>query len=152
MAQPARRTRRARIAAVAICTLTVAAFAGACGGGGDDDGGEAAAGETLQGRAVALITCLNDAGARASERETTPFGVESVTQGVTVAGLDQADEAQVWLFETAAEAEEARPAITLTNQDDLRNALVGRTVVRFNNVPSETERTLVTGCLVAPVA
>ncbi len=141
-----RPVRTVRLAAAVAATVVVAGIAGACGGGGDD-----ASGDSLQDRAATLSACLNGAGAQGSERDSTPFGVETPVLGVTVAGLEQADEAQVWLFETADDARAARPLITLANEDDQRNSLVGRTVVRFNNVPSDADRATIDGCLVAPV-
>lgn len=139
------RSRPARLVAAAVTAVALVGAAAACGGGGDDA-------DSLQSRSEALQTCLNDAGLRASTRDAVPFGVESAVLGVTVEGLSDADNAaQVWLFETTEDAAEARPLITLVNEDDQRNALVGRTVLRFNYVPSDEDRSGIEDCLVAPV-
>ena len=126
----------------ALVTLAVA-----LSGCGDDDsdgggGAEESAKSGLEADAEALVSCLGEADVDAEVKDSTAFGVETDHVGVEVpdlpsellkfdSGSGTLSGVSLWVFGSAADAEEARTPITLKTEDDDASWIDGRVVVSW---------------------
>jgi hypothetical protein len=119
-------------------------------GCGDDAG--SGGGNALSARADGILGCLTDAGMRASSKDTTAFGVEAPHDHLTVTihsdAFGDESQADVWIFESPADAEEARPLITFQDEDTETNRIVGSSLVHYNSViPDPADAGSIESCL-----
>ena len=139
-----------RFAGVAVLALALAV--GGCGDDGGDggDGGAADDGASgLETDADALVSCLGDADVDAAVNDAEAFGVEADHVGVeaddlpsellkydtgsgTTTGVD------LWVFEDADAAEEAKPLIVISDDPDT-GWVEGRVVVRWEYPVDRTQ-------------
>jgi hypothetical protein len=127
-------------AAAAVVVLALA-LAG-CGDDEDSDGSDAPEQSGLEADADALVACLGEADVDAEINPNTAFGVESEHVGVEAtdlpselllfdSGSGTLSGVNLWIFESAVDAEEGRTAITLSNEDDDKSWVDGRVVVSW---------------------
>jgi hypothetical protein len=114
-------------------------------GCGDDDGGggsDEPEQSGLEADADALVSCLGDADVEAEVNPNVAFGVEADHVGVEASDLPSEllefdsgsgtlTGVNLWVFESNADAEEARTAITLQTEDDDKSWVDGRVVVSW---------------------
>ena len=127
--------------ATAVVVLALA-LAG-CGDEDEDDGGSDAPEQSgLEADADALVSCLGGADVEAEVNPNTAFGVESEHIGVEAtdlpsdlllfdSGSGTLSGVNLWIFESADDAEEGRTAITLQTADDDKSWIDGRVVVNW---------------------
>ena len=132
--------RREWAAAIVVLALAL----GGCGGDDGDEGDGSAEPEPsgLEADADALVSCLGEADVDAEVNPNVAFGVEVDHVGVEASdlppellkfdsGSGTRSGVNLWIFESAADAEEARTAITLSNEDDDKSWVDGRVVVSW---------------------
>jgi hypothetical protein len=125
-------------AALMVLALAVA-------GCGDDDGGGSDEPERsgLEGDAADLVACLGDADIDAEVDDSVAFGVETDHVGVKArdlppgtlkfdSGSGTLNTVALWIFESGADAEDARTPITLGTEDDESGWVDGRVVVDWD--------------------
>ena len=122
---------------------SIAVLALALAGCGDDEGGSDEPEQSgLEADADALVSCLVDGGVEAQLNENVAFGVEPDHVGVEASDLPSellkydtgegtVSGVKLWIFESEADAEEARTAITLQTEDDEKSWVDGRVVVSW---------------------
>jgi hypothetical protein len=130
--------------AIAGCVARGAALV-ACGDGGGDE-------SELSAHADQILSCATEAGLPAVAEDTTAFGVEVPHEHISVTVHSDAfgdeSEADVWIFEDAAAAREARPAITFQDADTETNRIVGNSLVHYNSViPDPADAEALESCL-----
>jgi hypothetical protein len=120
--------------------VLVVALAGC--GDDDDRGSDEPQQSGLEADADALVSCLGEADIDAGVNENVAFGVDADHVGVEASDLPSEllmfdsgsgtlSGVNLWVFESAADAEEARTAITLSDADDEKSWVDGRVVVSW---------------------
>jgi hypothetical protein len=124
-------------AAVMVLALALA------GCGDDEDSGSDEPEQSgLEADAEALVSCLADADVDATVDDSVAFAVETEHVGVKAtdlppetlqfdSGSGTLNSVALWIFESGADAEEARTAITLGTEDDESGWVEGRVVVNW---------------------
>ena len=127
---------------VGLVMVTLALALAGCGDDEEGDGSGESEQSGLEADAESLVTCLADADVEAEINPNTAFGVESEHIGVEAtdlpsdlllfdSGSGTLSGVNLWIFESTAEAEEGRTAITLSNADDDKSWVDGRVVVNW---------------------
>ncbi len=126
----------------AAAVVVLALALDGCGDDEDDGSSDAPEQSGLEADADALVSCLGDADVEAEVNPNTAFGVESEHIGVEAtdlpsdlllfdSGSGTLSGVNLWIFESADDAEEGRTAITLQTADDDKSWIDGRVVVNW---------------------
>jgi hypothetical protein len=124
----------------ATAAVVLALALAGCGDDGDEGGSDEPEQSGLEADADALVSCLGEADVEAGVNENVAFGVDADHVGVEASDLPSEllkfdsgsgtlSGVNLWVFESEADAEEARTAITLRDADDEKSWVDGRVVV-----------------------
>ncbi len=129
-----------RVWSAAAVVVLALALAGC--GDDEDNGSDEPEQSGLEADADSLVTCLAEADVEAEINPNTAFGVETEHIGVEAtdlpsdlllfdSGSGTLSGVNLWVFESADDAEAGRTAITLQSEDDDKSWVDGRVVVNW---------------------